>query len=145
LADTLSQRRLLGSAGTVAIRRAACRNGSAGSADRHPERSTHKIYLWFSQYGDEDKVNGLAPFGPDSFFAAIREIVHLLPDGGFELDLKFFRHHREDIAYSLGARFTGIRRFVFVRARGVAGAAASAGRSARGTPSRYRPLGPGDV
>jgi len=25
--------------------------------------------------------------------------VRLLPDGRFELDLKFFRHHREDIAY----------------------------------------------
>jgi hypothetical protein len=43
LADPLSQGRLLGSAGTVVIGRAACRNGSAGLADRHPERSTHKV------------------------------------------------------------------------------------------------------
>src|SRR5262249_5206373 len=27
------------------------------------------------------------------------KIVSLLPDGGFELDLKFFRHHREDVPY----------------------------------------------
>jgi len=43
LADTLSERRLLGSAGTLVIRRAARRNGSAGSADRHLERSTHEV------------------------------------------------------------------------------------------------------
>ena len=38
-----------------------------------------------------------------------------------------------------------VRRFVFARARGAAGAAARAERSARGSPSRHRPLGPGDV
>src|SRR5262249_40863149 len=43
LADTLSEGRLLGSARTVVICRAACRNGSAGSADRHLERSTHEV------------------------------------------------------------------------------------------------------
>jgi carbamoyltransferase len=29
----------------------------------------------------------------------MREIVHLVPDGGFQLDLRFFRHHREDVPY----------------------------------------------
>src|SRR5262252_2991964 len=43
LADTLSQGRLLGSAGTVVISRAACRNGSAGSPDRHLKRSTREV------------------------------------------------------------------------------------------------------
>jgi carbamoyltransferase len=56
-------------------------------------------YLGFPQYGDEYKVMGLAPHGHDSYLHAMRKIVRLLPDGGFKLDLKFFRHHREDIAY----------------------------------------------
>jgi carbamoyltransferase len=56
-------------------------------------------YLGFPQYGDEYKVMGLAPYGRPSFLDPMRKIVRLLPDGGFELDLKFFRHHRDDIAY----------------------------------------------
>jgi carbamoyltransferase len=56
-------------------------------------------YLGFPHYGDEYKVMGLAPYGRASFLEAMREIVRLLPDGGFKLDLKFFRHHREGIAY----------------------------------------------
>src|SRR5262249_11332987 len=43
LADTLSEGCLLGSARSVVICRAACWNGSAGSADRHLKRSTHEV------------------------------------------------------------------------------------------------------
>jgi carbamoyltransferase len=56
-------------------------------------------YLGFPHYGDEYKVMGLAPYGRASSLDAMRKIVRLLADGGFELDLKFFRHDREDIAY----------------------------------------------
>jgi carbamoyltransferase len=56
-------------------------------------------YLGFPHYGDEYKVMGLAPYGRPSCLDAMRKIVHLLPNGGFELDLKFFRHHREDVPY----------------------------------------------
>jgi carbamoyltransferase len=56
-------------------------------------------YVGFPHYGDEYKVMGLAPYGRPSFLDAMRKIVHLLPDGSFELDLKFFRHHREDVPY----------------------------------------------
>jgi carbamoyltransferase len=56
-------------------------------------------YLGFPHYGDEYKVMGLAPYGRPSFLDAMRKILRLLPDGGFELDLRFFRHHREDVAY----------------------------------------------
>jgi carbamoyltransferase len=56
-------------------------------------------YLGFPHYGDEYKVMGLAPYGRPSFLDPMREVVRLLPDGGFELDLKFFRHHREDVSY----------------------------------------------
>jgi carbamoyltransferase len=56
-------------------------------------------YLGFPRYGDEYKVMGLAPYGRPVFLEAMRKIVRLLPNGGFELDLKFFRHHREDVPY----------------------------------------------
>ena len=56
-------------------------------------------YLGFPHYGDEYKVMGLAPYGRPLLLDAMRKIVRLLPDGGFELDLKFFRHHREDVPY----------------------------------------------
>jgi carbamoyltransferase len=53
-------------------------------------------YLGFPHYGDEYKVMGLAPYGRPLWVDAMRKIVRLLPGGGFELDLKFFRHHREN-------------------------------------------------
>jgi carbamoyltransferase len=56
-------------------------------------------YLGFPHYGDEYKVMGLAPYGRLLHLDAMQKIVRLLPGGGFELDLRFFRHHREDIAY----------------------------------------------
>src|SRR5262249_46209423 len=56
-------------------------------------------YLGFPHYGDEYKVMGLAPYGQPSFLHAMRKIVRLLPGGAFELDLQFFRHHREDVPY----------------------------------------------
>src|SRR5262249_38269514 len=56
-------------------------------------------YLGFPHYGDEYKVMGLAPYGSPSRLDSMREIVHLKPGGKFELDLAYFRHHRERIAY----------------------------------------------
>src|SRR5581483_10922868 len=56
-------------------------------------------YLGFPYYGDEYKVMGLAPYGKPSFMDAMRKIVRLKPDGAFELDLAYFRHHRENISY----------------------------------------------
>jgi carbamoyltransferase len=56
-------------------------------------------FLGFPHYGDEYKVMGLAPYGEPAYFEAMRRIVRLQPDGGFHLDLKYFRHHREKIAY----------------------------------------------
>jgi carbamoyltransferase len=56
-------------------------------------------YLGFPHYGDEYKVMGLAPYGRLSCLDSMRKIVRLVSDGGFELNLEFFRHHREDIAY----------------------------------------------
>jgi carbamoyltransferase len=56
-------------------------------------------YLGFPHYGDEYKVMGLAPYGAPAHLDAMRKIVRLLPDGTFELDLGYFRHHREQITY----------------------------------------------
>ena len=41
---------------------------------------------------------GLAPYGQPRAMEAMREIVHLEEDGGFRLDLSFFRHHKEPIS-----------------------------------------------
>lgn len=49
-------------------------------------------YLGFSKYGDEFKVMGLAPYGKPRFADRMRQLVHLRPDGGFELDLSYFVH-----------------------------------------------------
>jgi carbamoyltransferase len=57
-------------------------------------------YLGFPYYGDEYKVMGLAPYGSPSCMQAMGEIVKLTKDGTFTLDLAYFRHHREPIAYS---------------------------------------------
>jgi carbamoyltransferase len=57
-------------------------------------------YLGFPHYGDEYKVMGLAPYGAPTRLAAMRDILRLDDDGGFELGLEYFRHHRQRIAYS---------------------------------------------
>jgi carbamoyltransferase len=60
-------------------------------------------YLGFPHYGDEYKVMGLAPYGSPSRTEAMRRIVKLAPNGEFALDLAYFRHHRERIAFSWDA------------------------------------------
>ena len=57
-------------------------------------------WLGFPHYGDEYKVMGLAPYGEPKHLEAMRQIVKVKPDGSFELDLRFFRHHRENVPYS---------------------------------------------
>jgi carbamoyltransferase len=56
-------------------------------------------YLGFPNYGDEYKVMGLAPYGRPEMLSEIRQILKLKEAGRFELDLRFFRHHREKIDY----------------------------------------------
>ncbi len=51
-------------------------------------------YLGFWPTMDEGKVMGLAPFGRDTYVQQFKELVHLDPDGGYELDLSWFSHHR---------------------------------------------------
>jgi carbamoyltransferase len=56
-------------------------------------------YLGFPHYGDEYKVMGLAPYGKPTDLDAMRKIVRLNGNGGYQLDLTYFRHHREEISY----------------------------------------------
>src|SRR5262249_19925423 len=56
-------------------------------------------YLGFPHYGDEYKVMGLAPYGRPVFLDAMRDIVRLHADGSYELNLRYFRHHREYVPY----------------------------------------------
>lgn len=56
-------------------------------------------YLGFPNYGDEYKVMGLAPYGAPKHMDAMDKIVRLLPNGRFELNLEYFKHHRESNSY----------------------------------------------
>ena len=56
-------------------------------------------FLGFPNYGDEYKVMGLAPSGAPAHLDAMRRIVRVGPGGVFALNLDYFRHHRERIAY----------------------------------------------
>jgi carbamoyltransferase len=53
-------------------------------------------YLGFPHYGDEYKVMGLAPYGQPRFLDEMRRIVRLQGGGLFQLELDYFRHHREE-------------------------------------------------
>ena len=61
------------------------------------EALTH--YLGFPYYGDEYKVMGLAPYGQPTHLEEMRRIVHLIPNGTFQLNLSYFRHHTEEMPY----------------------------------------------
>jgi len=56
-------------------------------------------FIGFHNYGDEYKVMGLAPYGKPVYMDQMRKILKLKADGGFELNLDYFRHHREKIEY----------------------------------------------
>ena len=56
-------------------------------------------YIGFPHYGDEYKVMGLAPYGEPRFLEQMQRIVNLKSDGSFRLDLPYFRHVREKVAY----------------------------------------------
>lgn len=57
-------------------------------------------WLGFPKYGDEGKVMGLSAYGEPRLLAALRRLIHLHDDGGFSLDLRYFRHSREGVEMS---------------------------------------------
>lgn len=56
-------------------------------------------FLGFLNYGDEYKVMGLAAYGRPAFVKEMGKLLHLLPQGQFGLNLRFFRHHRTNFRY----------------------------------------------
>jgi carbamoyltransferase len=56
-------------------------------------------YLGFPHYGDEYKVMGLAPYGKPLYLESMRRLLRVKSGGQFELDLTFFRHHKEKITF----------------------------------------------
>jgi carbamoyltransferase len=54
-------------------------------------------YLGFPKYGDEFKVMGLAPYGEPRYTSDVGSLVHLRDDGGFDLDLTYFRHWSDGV------------------------------------------------
>jgi carbamoyltransferase len=57
-------------------------------------------YLGFDRYGDEYKVMGLAPYGEPTYVEQLRKVVRQRPDGRYELDLRYFEHHRAGFQYT---------------------------------------------
>jgi len=55
-------------------------------------------YLGFPHYGDEYKVMGLSPYGNATMVDQLEDVVHLLDNGLFELNGKYFRHFTEGVA-----------------------------------------------
>ncbi|MBW3623240.1 MAG: carbamoyltransferase [Armatimonadetes bacterium] len=54
-------------------------------------------YIGFPKYGDEGKVMGLAPYGEPRYLEQFRDIVRLIPNGLFELNLDYFTHHTHGV------------------------------------------------
>jgi carbamoyltransferase len=60
-------------------------------------------FIGYDKYGDEGKVMGLAPYGEPTYADFFAKLVHLKPNGRFELNLDYFIHHREGVDYSFDA------------------------------------------
>jgi carbamoyltransferase len=57
-------------------------------------------FIGFLNYGDEYKVMGLAPYGQPAFLTQMHELVRIERDGTFRLNLRYFRHHTDNVSYS---------------------------------------------
>jgi carbamoyltransferase len=54
-------------------------------------------FLGFHRYGEEWKMMGLAPYGRPLYVEQLRQVIHPVEGGRFELDLDYFRHHSEGV------------------------------------------------
>jgi carbamoyltransferase len=59
-------------------------------------------WLGFDRYGDEGKVMGLSACGRPTLLPRLRQLVRLTSDGGFMLNLRYFRHHRQGVDMTFG-------------------------------------------
>lgn len=57
--------------------------------------------LGFPYYGDEYKIMGLAPYGNPIYVEALRDVIQIIPDGLFKLNLSYFQSpHKGYVHYS---------------------------------------------
>ena len=56
-------------------------------------------YLGFKNYGDEYKIMGLAPYGKPKYIEQLKKILLIKKDGNFELNLNYFKFHKENFNY----------------------------------------------
>ena len=56
-------------------------------------------FLGFKNYGDEYKIMGLAPYGKPKYVEKLREIISIKNKGNFELNLDYFKFHKQDFNY----------------------------------------------
>jgi carbamoyltransferase len=54
-------------------------------------------FLGFHKFGEEWKMMGLAPYGKPTYVEKLRQVIHPVADGRFELNLDYFRHHSEGV------------------------------------------------
>jgi len=57
-------------------------------------------FLGFHNYGDEYKLMGLSALGKDSEINKFKKIITLKNNGEFQLNLKYFNHHKKKLSYS---------------------------------------------
>lgn len=62
-------------------------------------------YLGFGGFSDEGKVMALAAFGDDSLVPRFRQLIRLLPEGRYQIDLDYFDFHRYGELKPLRRRF----------------------------------------
>ena len=56
-------------------------------------------YLGFKNYGDEYKIMGLAPYGKAKYIHQLKKVLQIKSDGNFELNLDYFKFHKENFNY----------------------------------------------
>lgn len=57
-------------------------------------------YLGFPKYGDEYKIMGLAPYGKPLYVDKLKDVIIFKDNGLFELNLKYFTHHKNGVKMS---------------------------------------------
>ena len=56
-------------------------------------------FLGFKNYGDEYKIMGLAPYGKPKYVEKLRDILLIKNKGKFQLNLDYFKFHKENFNY----------------------------------------------
>ena len=56
-------------------------------------------FLGFKNYGDEYKIMGLAPYGKPKYVEKLRDIILIKNNGKFELNLDYFKFHKQNFNY----------------------------------------------